>query len=136
MKRQARGTFVVKTMPLPPDTATNGTNIGRWSLDKQYEGDLVAASTGEMLGAGQPAAGTAGYVAIEQVNGTVDGLAGTFALQHFGTMSNGDFSLDIRIVPASGTDGFEGIAGTLQITQKDGTHSYSLDYTLPDGKSS
>ena len=134
MKRQARGTFAVKTMPLPPSQATNGTNIGRWSLDKQYEGDLVAASTGEMLGAGQPASGTAGYVAIEQVTGTLHDLTGTFALQHSGTMNGGDFSLNVLIVPASGTGDLEGITGTLTITQTEGTHTYDLTYTLPNTK--
>lgn len=132
MTRQAHGIFSVKTLPLPADDATNGTSIGRWSLDKQYEGDLIAASTGEMLGAGNPAAGTAGYVALEQVNGTLHGLTGTFALQHSGTMHGGSFDLKVQVVPGSGTEQLEGLAGTLTITIEAGKHSYDLDYSLPD----
>jgi hypothetical protein len=131
MSNKASGTFTVKTMPLPPSPATNGTSIGRWSLDKQFDGDLVAASTGEMLGAGNPASGTAGYVALEQVTGTLHGLSGTFALQHSGTMQGGEFDLSVRVVPGSGTGELEGLAGTLTITIADGTHSYALNYTLP-----
>jgi hypothetical protein len=131
MPRTAQGVFEVKTAPLPADEATAATSIGRYSLDKVYHGDLDAASAGEMLGAGNPATGMAGYVAIEQVTGTLHGKRGSFALQHCGAMNAGAFDLNVRVVPGSGTDDLEGIAGTLTITIAAGKHSYSLDYTLP-----
>jgi hypothetical protein len=131
MTIHAAGTFAAKTAPLAPDEATNGTAIGRFSLDKQYQGDLVAASTGEMLGAGNPNTGTAGYVAIEQVTGTLHDVNGSFALQHFGSMQAGRFDLTVKIVPGSGTEGLEGIAGVMTIMIDAGKHSYTLDYTLP-----
>ena len=108
----AEGTFDVKTTPLPADDATVGTSIGRFALDKQFHGDLEAASKGEMLGAGDPSTGTAGYVAIEQVTGTLHGHAGSFALQHIGTMEGGSFDLNVIVVPGSGTGELAGIAGT------------------------
>ena len=132
MPQTAQGIFEVKTAPLPPDEATAATSIGRFSLDKVYHGDLDAASAGEMLSAGNPATGAAGYVAVEQITGTVHGKRGSFALQHFGTMHAGNFDLNVRVVPGSGTDDLEGIAGTLTITIAPGKHSYSLEYTLPD----
>ena len=67
MTRHAEGTFDVKNTPLPPDDATTGTRIGRFGLDKQFHGDLEASSKGEMLASGNPASGTAGYVAIEHI---------------------------------------------------------------------
>jgi expansin (peptidoglycan-binding protein) len=124
----------VKTAPLPPDEATGATTIGRFSLDKSYRGDLEAASAGEMLGAGNPATGTAGYVAMEQVTGTLQGRSGSFALQHFGSMQGGKFDLKVRAVPGSGTGELEGIAGDLTITIESGRHSYSFEYTLPAGQ--
>ena len=127
----ARGTFTVKTAPLPSDEATAATSIGRYSLDKVYSGDLEAASAGEMLGAGSPATGTAGYVAIEQVTGRLDGRSGSFALQHFGTMQAGQFEINVRVVPGSGSGELEGIAGALTIVMKGGNHAYALEYTLP-----
>jgi len=132
MPRTAHGSFEVKSAPLPTDDATADTSIGRYSLDKVYRGDLEAASAGEMLGAGNPATGTAGYVAIEEVTGTLHGKSGSFALQHFGAMHAGAFELNVRVVPGSGTGDLEGIAGTLTIIIAGGSHSYSLEYTLPN----
>src|SRR5689334_14426547 len=92
----AEGTFAVKNAPLAADDALAGTAIGRYGLDKQFHGDLEATSKGEMLGAGNPATGTAGYVAIEQVTGSLRGRSGSFALQHFGSMVDNKFELVVK----------------------------------------
>jgi len=128
---QAKGHFDVKTLPLAADEATTGTAIGRYALDKHYHGDLDGPSKGEMLGAGNLAVGTAGYVAIEQFTGTLGSLSGSFALQHTGTMNAGKFQLTVTVVPGSGTGQLDGIAGSLQIVIEAGKHSYVFDYTLP-----
>ena len=127
----AEGTFDVKTAPLPADDAISGTAIGRYGLDKQFHGDIEATSKGEMLGAGNPATGTAGYVCIEQVSGTLHGRTGTFALQHFGTMVDNKFELIVKVVPGSGTGDLTGISGTMTIKIVSGKHSYQMDYSLP-----
>lgn len=129
---RASGPFDVKTLPLPADRATEGTALGRYALDKQYHGDLEATGKGEMLGAGNPASGAAGYVAMEQVTGTLQGRKGSFALQHFGAMGDGKFELRVEIVPGSGTDELKGLAGAMTIVNNAGKHSYTLDYTLPE----
>ena len=131
MTRHAEGTFDVKTTPMAADDATMGTLIGRYSLVKQYHGDLDATSKGEMLSAGDPSSGNAGYVAIEQVTGTIQGHTGSFALQHIGVMENGGYKLSVAVVPGSGTAQLTGLAGTLIITIAAGKHSYTFDYTLP-----
>lgn len=130
MTNHAEGTFEVKNSPLQPDDATTGTAIGRFALDKQFHGDLEATSKGEMLGAGNPATGTAGYVAIEEVTGTLHGHRGSFALQHIGTMAGGQFDLQVKVVPGSGTAELQGIEGTMTILIAGGKHSYVFDYTL------
>jgi hypothetical protein len=127
----AEGTFDVKNSPLPADDALAGTAIARYGLDKQFHGDLEAASKGEMLAAGNPATGAAGYVAIEYVTGTLQGRKGSFALQHLGTMENGKFDLKVFVVPGSGTGDLAGISGTMEIIIAAGKHSYKFDYTLP-----
>jgi hypothetical protein len=131
MTRHAEGTFEVKTTPLAGDDATAGTLIGRYSLVKQFHGDLEAASKGEMLGAGEPSSGNAGYVAIEQVTGTLHGHTGSFALQHIGAMDKGTYKLSVAVVPGSGTGQLTGIAGTMTITASAGKHSYTFEYILP-----
>jgi hypothetical protein len=131
LSMHAEGTFDVKNAPLTADDALAGTAIGRYGLDKQFQGDLEASSKGEMLGAGNPATGTAGYVALEQVTGTLHGRTGSFALQHFGTMEDNKFELVVKVVPGSGTADLTGISGTMTIKIVAGKHSYQFDYSLP-----
>ena len=134
MTMHAEGTFDVKTTPIPSEGPTAGTSIGSFALDKQYHGDLEATAKGVMLGAGKLAAGTAGYVAMEQVTGKLGARTGSFALQHFGTMQGGQAELNVRVVPGSGTGELEGIAGAMTITNTAGKHTYAFDYTLPETK--
>jgi hypothetical protein len=101
-------------------------------LDKQFHGDLVATSKGQMLSAGTAVQGSAGYVAIEQVSGTLHGRSGTFVLQHLGTMTRGAPQLLIRVVPDSGTGELTGLAGTMTIQIVERKHSYEFEYTLPE----
>ena len=131
MSLHAEGTFEVKNSPLGTDDALNGTAVGRFGLDKQFHGDLEGTSKGEMLGAGNPATGTAGYVAIEQVTGALNGRSGSFALQHFGTMEENKFDLLVKVVPGSGSGELVGISGSMIIAVANGKHSWKFDYTLP-----
>jgi Protein of unknown function (DUF3224) len=123
------GPFEVRVIPQPADPGT-GAGIGRLLLDKQFHGDLEATSQGQMLTAGTPVEGSAGYVAIERVDGTLQGRRGSFALQHIGTMTRGAPSLTIRVVPDSGTGELKGLSGSMSITIVDGKHSYDLEYAL------
>ncbi|MGD0737182.1 MAG: DUF3224 domain-containing protein [Terracidiphilus sp.] len=132
MTRHAEGTFDVKMTPLPADDATTGTSIGRYALDKQFHGDIEGASKGEMLSAGDPSKGSAGYVAIEHITGTLHGHTGSFALQHNGSMNQGTFLLEVTVVPGTGTGELTGISGTMKIIISAGKHSYTFDYTLPE----
>ncbi len=131
MTRHAEGTFDVKTTPTRAPDALAGTAIGSYALVKQYHGDLEGPSKGEMIAAGDVKTGNAGYVAIEQVTGTLAGRTGSFALQHTGTMEGGAYKLTVTVVPGSGTGELAGIAGTLTIVIEKGKHSYTFDYTLP-----
>jgi hypothetical protein len=100
------------------------------SIDKRFTGDLTATSQGEMLSAGTAVKGSAGYVAIEKVTGTLHGREGSFTLQHSATMNRGTPSLSITVVPDSGTGAFAGLAGTMQIIIENKQHSYIFDYSL------
>jgi hypothetical protein len=126
----ATGSFEVKITP-QADAAENAP-FARMVFDKQYHGDLEAASTGLMLSAGSPQKGTAGYVAMEKVTGSLRGKTGSFALQHNGTMSGGSRELTVTVTPGSGTGQLEGISGTMSIKiASDGKHSYEFEYALP-----
>lgn len=99
------GKFEVKLWPLESNTkGENGINIGRMSIDKIFSGELSAQSKGEMTSAATPVQDSAGYVAIEQVNGILSGKKGSFVLQHFATMNKGKSYLQIEVVPDSGQE--------------------------------
>ena len=132
---RASGTFEVKLSPQATDEGAEGSALGRMSIDKQFLGDLVGTSKGEMLSATTGVKGSAGYVAIERVSGTLQGRSGTFVLQHSGTMTRGAPHLTITVVPDSGTGQLAGLAGTMTINIADGKHSYEFEYTLPEGGS-
>lgn len=129
--QHANGTFDVKVIPQGEADKAEGSTLGRMSLDKQYHGDLDATAKGEMLTAGTDVKGSAGYVAIERVSGTLHGRSGSFVLQHTGTMNRGALQLSITVVPDSGTGQLAGLAGKLAIVIENGKHSYQFDYTLP-----
>jgi hypothetical protein len=132
MTKHAKGAFDVKVTPQKPDSKeAEMSKLGRMSLDKQFHGDLEATSTGEMLAAMTEVKGSAGYVAMERVNGTLQGKSGTFVLQHLGTMTRGVPQLNVTVVPDSGTDGLVGLAGSMTIKIEEGKHFYEFDYTLP-----
>lgn len=130
MEHRISGAFDVALAPLSPAFAES--QLGRRSLDKRYHGPLDAVAKGEMLSAGNPAAGSAGYVAMERVEGTLEGRAGSFSLQHSATMHAGAREQSITVVPGSGGGELLGLAGRMTIRiEADGRHFYDFSYTLP-----
>ena len=125
---RASGPFDVKLTPQPMDDQPDGSALGRLSIDKQFHGDLEGTSKGQMLSAGTSVKGSAGYVAIERVSGTLNGRRGSFVLQHSGTMNRGAPQLVITVVPDSGTDELVGLTGSMSIIIENGKHSYVFEY--------
>ncbi len=130
MTTRATGLFEVKMSPAPLADAGADAMLGRMLLDKSFSGDLVGTGKGEMLMAGTAVKGSAGYVAIERVTGTLAGRSGSFVLQHSGTMNRGAPQLSVTVVPDSGTGELTGLSGQLAIIVADGRHRYEFDYTL------
>jgi hypothetical protein len=126
----ANGEFEVKLAPAPNAALTEGSGIGRMTLDKQYHGALHAAGHGEFLSYRGAVPTSAVYVAIEKVTGTLDGREGSFALQHQGVMGGEHDGLRIIIAPDSGSGALAGIRGKMDIRIEDGKHFYSLDYSF------
>ena len=125
------GTFQVKLSPL--GFSAQGIDLiklGRMAIYKRFDGDLQATSKGEMLSVKTSVKGSAGYVAIEQVSGTLSGRKGSFVLQHFGTMNKGKDRLILEVVPDSGTNQLSGLVGTMVNSIEDGQHFYEFEYEL------
>lgn len=127
--RQVNGTFDVTLTPL--DEAGLAV-INRMAIDKLFHGPLDGRSEGQMLATRTPVDGSAGYVALERVTGTLEGRRGSFTLQHSGTMNRGVATLQLTVVPDSGSDGLAGIDGRMAISIADGAHYYEFDYTFLD----
>jgi hypothetical protein len=97
------------------------------SIDKQYHGQLEGTGNGEMLTAMSPEVKNSGtYVAVERVEGALDGRKDTFCLQRVGIMTRGAQNLSIAVVPDSGTGELTGITGTLNIKIEGGRHYYDF----------
>ena len=128
----ASGTFDVKLTPQTTDG--QDAALGRMSIDKQFHGDIEGTSKGEMLTGMTSVKGSAGYVAMEKVSGTLQGRHGTFILQHSATMDRGAPQLSVTVVPDSGTEELVGLSGKLTIKIADGKHSYEFEYALAEAR--
>jgi hypothetical protein len=122
----------VKLAPQAQVEGVGDPTIGRMAIDKRFHGDLEATSKGEMLATRTEVEGSAGYVAMERVTGTLHGKRGSFSLQHGGTMDRGVPRLSVTVVPDSGTGDLVGLAGRMVINIEGGKHSYDFEYTLPE----
>ena len=127
----AKGTFEVQMNAVEQTEHGDGAMRGRWSLDKQFSGDLVGTGLGEVLTVGTKS-GSAAYVAIEEIKGVLLGRAGSFFFQHSATMHQDQQSLTITVVPDSGTAALSGISGSFLITIVDGIHFYEFEYSIGD----
>ena len=132
MSQRATGPFDVKVTPQKPDTQiARAANLGRLTIDKRFHGDLEGISKGEMLATQTEVPGSAGYVALERITGTLKGRAGGFVLQHSATMTRGTPVSSITVVPDSGTGELRGLSGKMTITvASDGAHSYEFEFNL------
>ena len=133
-ERLATGTFQVTVTPHDTDETSEGMTLGHSILTKELQGDLEGSAEGAMLTALTPEEGSAGYVAIELVRGTLNGRSGTFLLQHHGLMDQGVQNLSITVIPGSGTGELTGIRGTMTLDLTEAERGYELRYTLPGGE--
>ncbi|TFW11652.1 DUF3224 domain-containing protein [Duganella callida] len=125
------GEFDVTMQPQAMSEVAADSGIGRMSLDKRYHGALSASGRGEMLAFMDRALMSGAYLAMEKVEGTLEGRSGSFLLHHTGTMARGATGLSVAVVPDSGRDQLSGLSGTLNIRIEAGKHYYDFDYSLP-----
>jgi predicted flavoprotein YhiN len=126
----ATGPFTVKLEP--QEMLAEYPLLGRLTINKEFHGDLTGTSVGQMLSARTAIPNSAGYVAIEQVTGTLHGREGSFVLQHSSNMVRGEAQQSVTVVPDSGTGQLEGLTGSMVINNAAGAHSYVFEYSLPE----
>ena len=102
------------------------------TINKTLHGGIEGTGIGQMLTSMSATKGSAGYVAVELITGSVDGRKGTFSLIHLGLMERGKPTLSVKVVPDSGTGELTGLTGTFTINiAADGKHTYDFEYSLP-----
>ena len=125
---QAKGEFEVKRIPQEELDIGEGATVGHSRFDKRFHGPLEATSVVHMLALMSPVQGSGAYVAMERIEGTLDGRRGSFFAQHNGVMDRGKPTLDLTVVPDTGTGDLTGLHGRIAIDIVDGKHSYTFDY--------
>lgn len=119
----------------PYGESGDGPLLSEAQVVKRYHGNLDAEGRARVLMCRASADGplaNAGYIASEQVTGSLDGREGTFVLQHWGIADEGAPARTAgHVVPGSGTGDLAGLSGTLEIAVgEDGTHTLSLEYRI------
>ena len=125
---QAKGEFEVTRIPQQELDIGGDARVGHSRFDKRFHGPLEATSVVHMLALMSPVQGSGAYVAMERIEGTLDGRRGSFYMQHNGIMDRGTPSLDLSVVPDTGTDELTGLHGRIAIEIADGKHYYTFDY--------
>lgn len=131
MKYRTEGRFEITRTAEPPYDTREGATLGRSRFDKRFEGGFVGTSVVNMISAVSGVKGSAGYVAIERVEGELDGRVGSFVLQHSGVMDRGAATLAVSVVPDTATGALTGLRGQMSIDTSGGDHRYVFEYDLP-----
>jgi hypothetical protein len=125
---QAKGEFEVTRDMEPGLDLGGGVDAMHVRFEKQFSGPLQASSVVHMLAAVTAVENSAAYVAVERIDGSLEGRNGSFLAVHKGIMTRGTPSLSLTVVPDSGTDGLAGLSGSMAIDIVDGRHYYTFDY--------
>jgi Protein of unknown function (DUF3224) len=102
---------VDKYEPAVYEQPAEGQPLVRIHVQERFSGDIQGDGVVEFLQAGR-ADGSASFVGIERVTGTLAGQQGTFLLQDAGTVAGNVVSGEWFVVPDSGTGELAGLRGT------------------------
>ena len=102
---------VAKYEPEVYDQPAEGPVLTRIHVEESFNGDIEADGVVEFLQSAN-ADGSASFVGIERVSGTLAGRTGTFLLQDQGTVGGNLVEGEWFVVPGSGTGGLAGLRGT------------------------
>ena len=101
---------VHKYEPESYEEPAKGPVLTRIHVEESFSGDISGDGAVEFLQAAR-ADGSASFVGIERVTGTVGGQAGSFLLQDAGTVAGNIVSGDWFVIPGSGTGALAGLRG-------------------------
>ena len=94
-------TFEIVSWEEQPVEEWDDGKLTRAAIAKRYSGDIEGDAVLEYLLAYRPD-GTAGFVGIERITGTVDGRAGAVVLQQVGNFADGAAIATVTVLGGSG----------------------------------
>lgn len=114
--------------PTAYDVPADGLPLNRIHVEEEFTGDIRGTGVVTFLQAARPD-GSASFVGIERVTGSLAGRAGSFLLQDAGSVAGETVSGEWFVVPGSGTAELAGLRGTGGFTAKLGQNAEVwLDY--------
>jgi hypothetical protein len=94
----------------PFDERPDASKVTTANVTKSYSGEIEGDSVTEWLMA-YAADGSATFVGLERINGTVAGRRGTLVLQHVGTFKDGAATAELTAVAGGGGGELAGASG-------------------------
>ncbi len=135
MGHRATGSFEITRWDATTEEEDGGVAIASILVGKEFRGGLTGTSTARLLTVAGRVPGSAAYVGVERMTGSLDGRTGSFAVQHTATMEGeGEeqrSTMAVTVVPDTGTGELTGIRGEVTITvHEDGSHTYAIEYDV------
>jgi hypothetical protein len=97
-------------------------------VSESFAGDISGEGTARFLQTAR-ADGSASFVGVERVTGSIGDRSGTFVLQDTGTLAGNTVTGQWFVVPGSGTDALDGLRGEGGFTAEVGQNAQiTLDY--------
>jgi hypothetical protein len=127
----ANARFALKSWDEKPYSEGNGLpKLTRAAVAKTFTGDITGEGHVEYLMIYRPD-GTAAFVGLERIVGSIAGKAGTFVLQRTGVFENGVAKETYFVVAGSGTGELQGLRGEGTTAVGHGTEfPFMLNYQL------
>jgi hypothetical protein len=128
-KTHATGRIDVKTYkPQPYEEVAEGPNLVEIHVTETFSGDIEGEGVVRFLQA-ERKDGSASFVGIERVTGSLGDRTGSFLLQDAGALEGTTVKGEWFVIPGSGTGDLSGLRGEGGFTAELGQHaSITLDY--------
>jgi hypothetical protein len=110
-------------------STSDGAKVTRAKVSRSFEGDIEGTGTVEWLMA-YDEGGSATFVGVERIVGSIGGKTGTIVLRHVGAFDGQMAKADLLVVPGSGTGELRGARGEGSFEAglgPEGVRSISLD---------
>jgi hypothetical protein len=129
MKTHAKATFTINAWEEKAyNEIKGGPKLTRASVSKSYQGEIKGEGKLEYLMMYRDE-GSASFLGLERVVGSVGGRSGSFVLQHSGTFKDGVATVTLLVVPGSGTGDLHGLRGNGEFAVgHQQPYSLTLDY--------